>query len=373
MIVFVDEIDAIGRKRSSHIGGNDEREQALNALLVELDGFKERSSVILMAATNRADVLDSALLRPGRFDRHISVMKPDVEGRKRILDIHARNLKIGKTVDLFTIAKQTVGLVGADLANLMNEAALLAAREDKSSVEQVDMMEAFERVVAGLKKKKSLMSPREREIVSYHECGHAVVAALLPEVDPVHKVSIVPRGGAALGYTMQLPEGDRYLRSYKEYLGTICVLLGGRLAEELFFSDVTSGAYDDLQKATAIARNMICSFGMSAEVGMLNWESQPQEGVLVTSKQVYSDKTAEAIDQELRRIVQVCVDKVRKILQEYKGHVEFLAKTLLDKEVLEGDFIVDVVQGKIPIVPMEESEKIESNDENVEVISPALD
>lgn len=347
-IIFVDEIDAIGRKRMNNIsGGNDEREQALNALLVEMDGFHGRTSVIVIAATNRPDVLDSALLRPGRFDRHVSVGKPDIRGREAILKIHTRKVRLSSSVDLGVVARQSVGLSGADLANLVNEAALLAARRSKKSIDQSELDESFERIVAGLQKKHSIMGEKERRIVSYHECGHAVVAALIDDVDPVHKVSIIPRGSGALGYTMQLPENDRYLQSKNEFLGRICVLLGGRIAEEIFFGDITSGAYDDLQKATDIAKRMVCLFGMSEQVGTLHL--RPEEGAFGTQSRWYSEKTAEKIDHEVSFLIKDSAEKVRKMILEYKPKLSYLAETLLKEEVLEGRFVEQIVLGDLPV------------------------
>ena len=269
-IVFIDELDALGKVRiQTPMGSHEEREQTLNQLLAEMDGFDARKGVIIMGATNRPEVLDPALLRPGRFDRQVLVDKPDVKGREEILRIHVKNVKVGPNVDLKVLAARTAGFAGADLANLVNEAALLAARRDKTAVEMKDFDEAIDRVIAGLEKKR-VMSDKERRIVAYHESGHAIVASVLPGLDPVHKISIVQRGFGALGYTMQLPLEDRYLMTRTDLLGQLAVLLGGRTAEEIAFGEISTGAQNDLQRATDIARAMVTEFGMSDLVGLVN-------------------------------------------------------------------------------------------------------
>ena len=277
-LIFIDEIDAVGRQRFAGLGGgHDEREQTLNQLLVEMDGFDTREGIIVIAATNRPDVLDPALLRPGRFDRQIVIDKPDVKGREAILKVHARNVVLDKDVDLNIIARETPGFSGADLANLVNEAALLAARRGKNAVSMQELEEAIERVMAGPERKSRVISEFERKLVAYHEAGHALLAHLLPHADPVHKVSIIPRGVGALGYTMQLPMEDRYLMTRTELEERIIVLLGGRASEELFFNEYTTGAHNDLKLATEMAQKMVCDFGMSEKLGPITLGGREQE------------------------------------------------------------------------------------------------
>ncbi|MCX5841220.1 MAG: ATP-dependent zinc metalloprotease FtsH, partial [Deltaproteobacteria bacterium] len=305
-IIFIDELDALGKARGfGAVGGHDEREQTLNQLLVEMDGFDTRVGVILMAATNRPEILDPALLRPGRFDRHILVDRPDKVGRKEILQVHMKKIKTGPDVDLEILANMTPGMVGADLANLVNEAALLAVRRDKKEVSMSEFSEAVERIVAGLEKKNRLINPMERTTVAYHEMGHALVALSLPGTDPVHKISIIPRGISALGYTMQVPTEDRFLMRKTELLNKIASLLGGRAAEEIVFGDISTGAHSDLSRATDIAKSMIREYGMSAKLGQvyLSPEKRPQFMDLgMREGGDYSEATAEMIDQEIREI-----------------------------------------------------------------------
>jgi len=340
-IIFIDEIDAVGRQRFAGIGGgHDERDQTLNALLVEMDGFNTQAGVILVAATNRPDVLDPALLRPGRFDRQIVVDRPDLVGREEILRVHIRGIKLAAEVDLKSIARQTPGFSGADLANLCNEAALLAARNDKESVGMKEMEAAIERVMAGPERKSRVISPYEKSIVACHEAGHALVSMMVPGADPLHKVSIIPRGTAALGYTMQTPLEDRYLMTRNELMGKLTVLLGGRSAEELTFGEITTGAQNDLEVATDIARRMVCEYGMSERLGSLTYGKR--EGMIFLGRDMgedrnYSDQTAVAIDEEIRRIVQESHDRARAILTQHKERLKRLADTLLEKEVLDGD------------------------------------
>ena len=340
-IIFIDEIDAVGRQRFAGIGGgHDERDQTLNALLVEMDGFNSQEGVILVAATNRPDVLDPALMRPGRFDRQIVVDRPDLVGREEILRVHIRGIKLAKEVDLTAIARQTPGFSGADLANLCNEAALLAARNDKESVGMKEMEAAIERVMAGPERKSRVISPYEKSIVACHEAGHALVSMMVPGADPLHKVSIIPRGTAALGYTMQTPLEDRYLMTRNELMGKLAVLLGGRSAEELTFGEITTGAQNDLEVATDIARRMVCEYGMSERLGSLTYGKR--EGMIFLGRDMgedrnYSDQTAVAIDEEIRRIVQESHDRARAILTQHKERLKRLANTLLEKEVLDGD------------------------------------
>jgi len=347
-IVFIDEIDAVGRHRGAGLGGgHDEREQTLNQLLVEMDGFDENSGVILIAATNRPDILDPALLRPGRFDRQIVVDRPDLNGREAILKVHVKKVKLGDDVDLAVIARRTPGFVGADLANLVNEAALLAARKGKDKIGMEEFEEAIDRVIAGPERRSRLISEREKAIIAYHEVGHALVAKLLPGCDPVHKVSIIPRGHKALGYTLQLPEEDRFLMSKKELLNRVSVLLGGRVAEELHFDDVTTGAQNDLERATQIARQMVTEFGMSDRLGPVTLGKKHHEVFLgrdIMEDRNYSDEVAYAIDQEVRRIVDECYEQVKALLQHHKDvHVK-VAEALLEEEVIEGARLDEILK-----------------------------
>ncbi len=348
-LLFVDEIDAVGRQRFAGIGGgHDEREQTLNQLLVEMDGFDTKEGVILIAATNRPDVLDPALLRPGRFDRQVAVPMPDLKGREEILRVHAKNIKLGPGVDLTVIARRTPGFVGADLANLVNEAALLAARRSKQWVEMKELEEAIDRVIAGPERKSRMMSDKEKNIIAYHESGHTLVAKMLPTADPVHKVSIIPRG-PALGYTLQLPKEDRYLTTKSEIINRLCVLLGGRCAEQMVFGDVTTGAQDDLSKATDIAHKMVCEYGMSDRMGPVTYRKNQQEMFLgrdLATSPSYSDQTAQAIDEEVKQIIADCQQKVAKLLKTHRPKLEALAKALVEKEVLNGDEINRLIKGE---------------------------
>jgi cell division protease FtsH len=346
-IVFIDELDALGKARGANpLVGHDEREQTLNQLLVEMDGFDSRNGVIILAATNRPEILDSALLRPGRFDRQVLVDRPDLNGREAILRLHAKNVQLNPNVDLRTIAQRTPGFVGADLANVVNEAALLAARKDKDSVEMRDFEEAIDRVVAGLEKKNRILNDKEKEIVAYHESGHALVAASLPNTDPVHRISIIPRGIAALGYTLQLPIEDRYLMTRSELLDKLAVLFGGRMAEELVFDEISTGAHNDLTRATDIARRMVIEYGMSSKFGPLAFETKRSpaflDGGLAAPKE-YSEETAREIDQEVARIIQETYARVRDLLTKRRDDLERLARRLLDKEVVEGEELKDLL------------------------------
>ncbi|HWT77408.1 MAG TPA: AAA family ATPase, partial [Candidatus Methylomirabilis sp.] len=308
-IIFVDELDALGKARGANpLGGHDEREQTLNQLLVEMDGFDAKKGVIIMAATNRPETLDPALLRPGRFDRQVLVDRPDITGREAILRVHARGVKLAPDVDLKVLAARTPGFVGADLANLINEAALLAARKNKNQVEMADLEEAVDRVVAGLEKKARVMNPKEKERVAYHEAGHALVAASVPSGDPVHKISIIPRGIAALGYTLQLPTEDRYLLTRSELLDRLAIMLGGRTAEALTFGEVSTGAQNDLQRAADTARRMVKEYGMSPRLGAVAFEPERRPLFLpggdgLGNGKPYSEATAREIDEEVKRIV----------------------------------------------------------------------
>ena len=340
-IIFIDEIDAVGRHRGAGLGGgHDEREQTLNQLLVEMDGFEAGSGIILIAATNRPDILDPALLRPGRFDRQVVVDRPDVNGRRDILKVHLRDKKIEDDVDIDVIARRTPGFVGADLANLVNEAALLSARRDKEKLGMPECEEAIARVMAGPERKSRVISEKEREIIAYHEAGHALVAAKIKGTDPVHKISIIPRGHMALGYTLQLPEEDRFLVSKQELSDRICVLLGGRVAEMIRYGDVTTGASNDLERATQIARQMVTQFGMSDKLGLVTLGRKQHEVFLghdIVDDRNYSEEVAHTIDLEIRAIIDSCMNKAQEILTENRERLEEITQRLLKEEVLEGD------------------------------------
>jgi len=340
-IIFIDELDALGKARGmGGVGGHDEREQTLNQLLVEMDGFDPMVGVILMAATNRPEILDPALLRPGRFDRHILVDRPDKKGREEILKVHLKNVKASRNVDVEALANMTSGMVGADLANLVNEAALLAVRRKKKSVGMKEFEEAVERVIAGLEKKNRLINEEERKIVAYHEVGHALVALSLPGTDPVRKISIIPRGIAALGYTMQVPTEDRFLMKKTELLSKIASLLGGRAAEELMFGDISTGAHNDLARATDIARSMVKEYGMSDKVGQVYFAREQRAQFLNTPMEgggEYSEATAELIDSEVRDIINTQYDRALNILKEKKETLVKGAELLLEKEKIEGE------------------------------------
>ncbi|MCJ7665823.1 MAG: ATP-dependent zinc metalloprotease FtsH [Actinobacteria bacterium] len=339
-IVFMDEIDAVGRHRGAGLGGgHDEREQTLNQILVEMDGFHQDSTVILIAATNRPDILDPALLRPGRFDRQIPVDRPDLLGRENILEIHARGKPLDKSISLKTIAKQTPGFTGADLANLFNEAALLSARHNKKKISMFEIEEAVERVIAGPEKKTRVISEEEKRIIAFHESGHALLSYILPYTDPIHKISIISRG-RALGYVITLPEEDRFLKSKSELLDNITQLLGGRVSEEMNFNDITSGAQNDLDRATKITRKMITEFGMSDRLGPVTFKGEEDEvflGKEIASRPHYSDNIASAIDEETHNIITSSYEKARKILEENKKTLSMLAEVLIEKETLSRD------------------------------------
>ena len=343
-IVFIDELDAIGKSRSTggFYGGNDEREQTLNQLLAEMDGFGvEGDTIIVLAATNRPEILDPALLRPGRFDRQVLVDRPDLKGRDAILKIHASEVKLADGVDLKAIATRTPGFAGADLANLVNEAALLAARNHRESVEQQDFAEAIERVVAGLEKRSRVLNDKEKEIVAYHEVGHALVGAAMPGSDEVEKISIVPRGMAALGYTLQLPTEDRFLRDEAELKGQIATMLGGRSAEEVVFGSITTGAANDLQRATDVAEQMVTSYGMSKVLGPLAYDRSKQnnflgDGGAPNARRLVSDETAKAIDEEVKSIVENAHQRALNILSSNRELLEEISQMLLQEEVIEG-------------------------------------
>ncbi len=346
-IVFIDELDALGKTRvQSPMGSHEEREQTLNQLLAEMDGFDSRKGVIIMGASNRPEVLDPALLRPGRFDRQVLVDKPDVRGREEILRIHARGVKTAPEVDLKVVAARTAGFAGADLANLVNEAALLAARKNRSAVEMKDFDEAIDRLIAGLEKRR-VMSDRERQIVAYHEAGHALVATLVPGLDPVHKISIVQRGFGALGYTMQLPLEDRYLMTRTDLHSQLAVLLAGRSAEEIALGEISTGAQNDLQRASDIARAMVTEFGMSESLGAVSFDTHGRsrflEVQLGPERGNYGEETAREIDAEVRRIVTDAHQRARGIISERRETLEQVARRLLEKEVIEGPELLEIV------------------------------
>ncbi len=347
-IVFIDEIDAVGRQRGAGVGGgHDEREQTLNQMLVELDGFDVRTGVILIAATNRPDMLDPALLRPGRFDRQIVVDAPDLEGRKGILRVHARDKPIAPGVDLDIIARRTPGMTGADLANLLNEAALLAARDGMAQIGMPQLEAAIERIIAGPERRTRVISEREQRVIAYHEAGHALVAHALPTKDPVHKISIIPRG-RALGYTLVLPTEDRLLRSRRELEDEMAMLLGGRTAEELVFDDPTTGAHDDIDRATEIARRMVTEFGMSDLLGPIRFVG-PNEEVFVGRDMghapEYSQTVASRIDDEVRRLVDGAHTAARTILETHRDDLEALAAALQERESLDAAEVVELLEG----------------------------
>ncbi|MFA6142699.1 MAG: ATP-dependent zinc metalloprotease FtsH [Candidatus Omnitrophota bacterium] len=337
-IIFIDEIDAVGRQRFAGIGGgHDEREQTLNALLVEMDGFNTQEGVILIAATNRPDVLDPALLRPGRFDRQIVIDKPDIVGREAILKVHTKNIKLNKDANLNALARQTPGFSGADLANLVNEAALLAARRNKDSVTMEELQESIERVMAGPERKSRVISKQEKAIISYHESGHALLALVIPGADSLHKVSILPRG-MALGYTIRLPLEDRYIVTEAELLGRITGLLGGRVSEELIFNEFSTGAQNDLEVATALARKMVTRFGMSKRMGHLTFGHREEQIFLgrdIIEERNYSDQTALMIDEEIKKIIDDCYARAKEELVKHKDKLKTLAERLLEREIME--------------------------------------
>ncbi len=342
-IIFIDELDALGKVRGSGLpGGQDEREQTLNALLVEMDGFSSDQSVIVMGATNRPETLDPALMRPGRFDRHVLVDRPDYKGREAILKVHAEKIKMDEDVHLGRIAKLTPGFVGADLANLVNEAALLAARKDRKAVTMADFEEGIERVVAGLEKPTRIIDEDEKQRVAYHECGHALVACSLPNTDPVHKISIIPRGFGALGYTLQRPEDDRHLVTQTELQNRICTLLGGIAAEEIVFQETSTGAQNDLERATDIARRMVTEFGMSPKLGRVNYRETSTSPFLGTatprpSGDAHSEATRREIDLEIKRIVDDCMETARDVLSHRRKVLEHMTRDLIDAEVMDAD------------------------------------
>jgi cell division protease FtsH len=351
-IIFIDELDALGKARGMNVmGGHDEQEQTLNQLLVEMDGFETNQGVIIMAATNRPEILDPALLRPGRFDRQILVDRPDINGREAILKIHSKNVLLGPDVDLRLVAGRTSGFVGADLANLINEAALLAARKNKELVEMTDFDEAIDRVVGGLQKKNRVMNAQEKEIVAFHESGHAIVAESVEHADPVAKISIIPRGIAALGYTQQQPTEDRYLMTRPELLDRLAVFLGGRVAEELVFGEISTGAQNDLQRATDIARSMVAEYGMSDRLGLVTYERPRQPMFLpgnYSSPRTYSEAKAAQIDEEVGRVVEEAHQRVQGILSDRRQILDDLAHLLSQKEIVQGSELRKMLSASSP-------------------------
>lgn len=347
-LIFIDEIDAVGRLRGAGLGGgHDEREQTLNQLLVEMDGFDPNLGIIVIAATNRADILDPALLRPGRFDRHIVVDPPDVVGRKKILDVHTKGKPLAPDVDLEVLAKRTPGFTGADLANLVNEAALLAARRNKTRITMDEFEEAVDRVIAGPQRRNRVVDEKERLVVAYHEVGHALVGELLPEAEPVHKISILPRG-MALGYTIQMPERDRYLYTKSALLDQITAMLGGRVAEEIVFGEVGTGAQDDLKRATELARAMVTEFGMSEKLGPLTFgrrHGSPFLGRDLMEDRNYSEQVAYEIDQEVRRIIEECYQRAKGILMQHRETVDKIVQVLLEREHLNREEFLALLHG----------------------------
>ncbi|ABG05129.1 FtsH-2 peptidase. Metallo peptidase. MEROPS family M41 [Rubrobacter xylanophilus DSM 9941] len=346
-IIFVDEIDAVGRQRGAGLGGgHDEREQTLNQLLVEMDGFDSKSGIIMLAATNRPDILDPALLRPGRFDRQIVVDRPDLPGRIKILKVHTRGKPLGEDVDIETIARGTPGFTGADLANLVNEAALLAARHNKEQIEMAEMEEAIDRVIAGPERKTRLISEKEKEITAYHEAGHAIVGALLPEADPVHKVTIIPRG-QALGVTMSLPEEDRFMMSRAQLMAQLSYMLGGRAAERVVFEEITTGASNDIERATKVARQMVTRYGMSEKLGLIalgQHDGQVFMGRDLHAQPDYSDEIAFQIDKEIRRLVDEAYDTAEDLLVRNRRLLEKLASDLIEYETVDAEHLRRLVE-----------------------------
>ena len=371
-IIFIDEIDAVGRQRGAGLGGgHDEREQTLNQLLVEMDGFGANEGIIIIAATNRPDILDPALLRPGRFDRQITVDRPDVNGREAVLKVHARNKPLDESVDLKAIAARTPGFSGADLENLLNEAALVAARQDKKKIDNTDLDEATDRVIAGPSKKSRVISKKERNIVAYHEAGHTIIGVVLDEADMVHKVTIVPRGQAG-GYAVMLPKEDRYFMTKPELLDKITGLLGGRVAEEIIFGEVSTGAHNDFQRATNIARKMVTEYGMSEKLGPLQF-GQSQGGQVflgrdLHNEQNYSDAIAHEIDMEIQRFIKESYERARQILTENREKLELVAQTLLEVETLDAAQISSLVEtGKLPDRPVVVNNDKEEKSEDIKV------
>ena len=361
-IIFIDELDALGKARGAgSFGGHDEREQTLNQLLTELDGFDTNAGVIIMAATNRPEILDPALLRPGRFDRTVAVDRPDVKGRTAILQIHAKEVKLAPDVDLHKLAVRTPGFAGADLANVVNEAALLAARRDKNSITMAELEEAVERSVAGLERKSRVLNEKERRIVAYHEAGHAIVGEILPEANPVQKISIVSRGIAALGYTLNMPLEDRYLMTKEELEDSLAAILGGRAAEEIVFGEISTGAANDLQQATQMAERMVKEFGMSQRIGLVAHRADRSQQMLgmIPADRAYSDETAKLIDEEIKGIIGAGYVRAKALLTEHRPALEDVVEILFENEVMDGDQLRDLLAKngiELPPRPHQEQE-----------------
>ena len=347
-IIFMDEIDAVGRQRGAGLGGgHDEREQTLNQLLVEMDGFDVKAGVILIAATNRPDILDPALLRPGRFDRQIVVDRPDLEGRKAILRVHTKGKPLAPGIDIDVLARRTPGFTGADLANMVNEAALLSARHGKKTVDMIEMEEAIDRVVAGPERKTRLISDKEKEVIAYHESGHALVAHALPNADPVHKISIIPRG-RSLGYTLTLPTEDKYLVTKSELVDELAMLLGGRVSEELVFGDITTGDQNDIERATKVARQMVMEYGMSDKIGPITLGHKQEQVFLgrdFAAEPNYSDEVAYQIDQEVRRLIDEAHQEAHRIITDQRERLDVIAKILIEKETVGKDELLELLEG----------------------------
>lgn len=350
-IVFIDELDAVGRSRFAGIGGgHDEREQTLNQILVELDGFESKEGIILIGATNRPDVLDTALLRPGRFDRRISVPVPDVKGRLAVLQVHAKKVKLDPSTDLQVVAKNTPGCSGADLANIINEAAILAAKKNKKAVELEDLEESIEKMIAGPQRKSRVMSDKTKKVIAYHEAGHALIAKVIPGCDPVHKITIISRGDA-LGYTLQMPDEDKYLVSKDDLLNTLCVMLGGRAAEELIFKEITTGAQNDISRVSAYAHKMVLEYGMSEKIGPLALQKEQSEVFLgrdIVNKPGYSEATAQVVDEEIKAIVHKCHERTKNLLAENREVLDKLAARLIEKETVSGEELDWLLKGLNP-------------------------
>ncbi|ASW44124.1 ATP-dependent zinc metalloprotease FtsH [Clostridium isatidis] len=365
-IIFIDEIDSIGKSRDSQLQTNDEREQTLNQLLTQMDGFDSTKAIVILGATNRPEILDKALLRPGRFDRRIIVDRPDLKGRIDILKVHAKDVKLGEDVNLEEIAKSTPGAVGADLANMVNEAALRAVKQGRNVVMQEDLREAVEVIIAGKEKKDRILSPKEKRIVAFHEVGHALVAALLERADPVHKITIVPRTMGALGYTMQLPEEEKYLVSKEELINQIMVMLGGRSAEEVVFNVITTGASNDIERATKTARSIVTLYGMTEKFDMMALESVQNRYLDGRAVRECSEQTSTMIDEEVLKIIKTCHENTKKLLEENRDLLDKIAEYLLEKETIFGDEFMDFVCEKYPELRNKKSK--ENKEEKQELV-----
>jgi cell division protease FtsH len=351
-IIFIDEIDAVGRKRGAGLGGgHDEREQTLNQLLAEMDGFQPNKGIIMLAATNRPDVLDPALLRPGRFDRRITVPRPDIKGREEILRVHLRNKNLADNVDPAILARRTPGFVGADLRNLCNEAALLAARDNKATVEMVDFEEATDRVIAGVRRKGIIISEEVRERIAYHESGHALLGRILPKADPVHKISIIPRGDGSLGFTLQLPLEDKYIVSEEELKDKLVTLFGGRAAEEIVFNDLTTGAYDDLKQATKLAKRMVVEYGMSKKLGPISLAREHIDvflGEEIVKSNEHSEELSSLVDSEIRSLISRSYERAKNLLAQNRSVLDRLANAVLEREIIAGKELDKLFDSMIP-------------------------